>query len=123
MEELIKRIEAATGLDAETAQKAVGAILNFLKSEGPDGKVAEMLAKMPGAEVLMEMAAGEGGGMLGGLMGGGVMGLGSKLMGMGLDMGQISSVAKETVGFARENGAGDAVDDIVNSIPGLSQFV
>ena len=57
MEELIKRIEAATGLDAETAQKAVGAILNFLKSEGPDGKVAEMLAKMPGAEVFMEMAA------------------------------------------------------------------
>ena len=113
MEELIKRIEAATGLDAETAQKAVGAILNFLKSEGPDGKVAEMLAKMPGAEVFMEMAAGEGG----------VMGLGFKLMGMGLDMGQISSVAKETVGFARENGAGDAVDDIVNSIPGLSQFV
>ena len=46
MEELIKRIEAATGLDAETAQKAVGAILNFLKSEGPDGKVAEMLAKL-----------------------------------------------------------------------------
>lgn len=123
MEELIKRIEAATGLDAETAQKAVGAILNFLKSEGPDGKVAEMLAKLPGADVFMEMADGEGGGMLGGLMGGGVMGLGSKLMGMGLDMGQISSVSKETVGYAREQGASDAVDDIINSIPGLSQFV
>ncbi|MBW3098614.1 DUF2267 domain-containing protein [Pseudohoeflea coraliihabitans] len=122
MEELIKRIEAAVGIDAETAQKAVGAILNFLKSEGPDDKVQEMLAALPGADVFMEMAAGEGGGM-GSLMGGGVMGLGSKLMGMGLDMGQISSVAKETVGFAREKGAGGAVDDIVNSIPGLSQFV
>lgn len=127
MEELIKRIEAAVGIDAETAQKAVGAILNFLKSEGPQGQVQEMLAAMPGAEIFMEMAAndGGGGGLLGGLMGGGggIMGLGSKLMGMGLDMGQISQVSKETVGFARENGAGASVDEIVNAIPGLSQFV
>lgn len=123
MEDLISKIEAATGLDAETAQKAVGAILIFLKSEGPEGKVQEMLGAIPGAEGLMAQAEGEKGGLLGGLMGGGVMGLGSKLMGMGLDMGQISGVAKQTVGYARENGAGDAVDEIVNSIPGLSQFV
>ena len=51
------------------------------------------------------------------------MGLGQKLMGMGLGMGEISGVAKETMGYARENGAGDSVDEIVASIPGLSQFV
>jgi len=123
MQDLIVKIEAATGLDADTAEKAVGAILNFLKSEGPEGKVQEMLAAIPGAEVMMAEAASEKSGLLGGLMGGGVMGLGSKLMGMGLDMGQISGVAKQTVGYARENGAGDSVDEIVNSIPGLSQFV
>ena len=56
MEDLIVKIEAATGLDADTAQKAVGAILNFLKSEGPEGKVQEMLAAIPGSEVMMAEA-------------------------------------------------------------------
>ena len=46
-----------------------------------------------------------------------------QLKSLGLGMGDISSVAKETMGYARENGAGDSIDEIVASIPGLSQFV
>lgn len=118
MEELIKRIAANAGIDSDTAEKAVGAILAFLQSEGPADKVKEMLAAVPGADALIAQAPADGM-----LSMGGVMGLGQKLMGMGLGMGEISGVAKETMGFARENGAGDAIDEIVASIPGLSQFV
>lgn len=118
MDELVNRITASIGIDADTAKQAVGAILVFLEKEGPADKVKEMLAAVPGSEALMALAPADGM-----LSMGGVMGLGSKLMGMGMDMGQISGVAKETIAFARENGGGDAIDDIVAAIPGLSQFV
>ncbi|MBR7538980.1 hypothetical protein KC221_22585, partial [Mycobacterium tuberculosis] len=66
--------------------------------------------------------ANSGGGFLSGLMPG-VMGLGSKLMGAGLGMSEISGISKETIAFAREKAGSDVVDEVVNSIPGLSQFV
>ena len=123
MQDLINRIAENVGLEPATAEKAVGLILGFLQSEGPADKVKEMLSAFPGAEQLIANASGTSGGLLGGLMGGGVMGLGSKLMGLGLGMGDISSVAKETVGYAREQGKGAEIDAIVASIPGLGQFV
>ena len=118
MNELVSRIATNVGVDPDVAAKAVGAILEFLQSEGHADKVQEMMAAVPGAADLIALAP--SGGML---SMGGVMGLGQKLMGMGLGMGEISGVAKETMGYARENGAGDSVDEIVASIPGLSQFV
>ncbi|EDQ33653.1 hypothetical protein HPDFL43_04350 [Hoeflea phototrophica DFL-43] len=118
MNELITRISESVGIDAETAQKAVGAILAFLEREGPADKVKEMLAAVPGAQELISMAPADGM-----LSMGGVMGLGQKLMGMGMGMGEISGVAKETIGYARENGSSEAIDEIIASIPGLSQFV
>ncbi|WP_394690128.1 DUF2267 domain-containing protein [Hoeflea sp.] len=118
MDELISRITSNVGIDADTAKQAVGAILAFLEKEGPTDKVKEMLAAVPGAQDLIAMAPEDGM-----LSMGGVMGLGTKLMGMGMGMGEISGVAKETIGFARENGSGEAIDEIIASIPGLSQFV
>jgi hypothetical protein len=118
MNDLVSRIATNVGVDPDVAAKAVGAILEFLQSEGPADKVKEMLAAVPGAEELIAQAP--SGGML---SMGGVMGLGQKLMGMGLGMGEISSISKETMGYARENGAGDSIDEIVAAIPGLSQFV
>lgn len=121
MEELISRITANVGIDADKAQSAVGMILGFLQKEGPQDKIAEMLGAMPGAQELIDSAG--GGGMLGGMMGGGVMGLGSSLMGAGLGMGEISGISKETIAFAREKAGDGPVDEVINSIPGLSQFV
>ena len=54
---------------------------------------------------------------------GGVMGLGSQLMGMGLGMGEITGVSKETIRFAREKAGDGPIDAVVASIPGLGQFV
>src|SRR5271168_4771093 len=82
MDELIGRLVADTGIDRAAAEKAVGIILDFLVKEGPTDKVRPLLAKLPGAEALMQNAASENGG-LGGLMGGamgGVMGAGIRMM-------------------------------------------
>jgi hypothetical protein len=121
MEELIARISANVGTDPAIATKAVGLILAFLQKEGPADKVGELIAGLPGAEAAIAEAQ-SGGGLLSGLMPG-VMGLGSTLMGLGLGMGEISGISKETIAFAREKAGSGPVDEVVNSIPGLSQFV
>lgn len=119
MDELISRISASVGIDADVAKKAVGMILGFLQKEGPADKINEMLSAMPDMQALIDDAPEVGGGMFGG----GVMGLGSALMGMGLGMGEISGVSKETIAFAKEKAGEGPVDDVIASIPGLSQFV
>src|SRR5271155_4622461 len=120
MDELIERL-VATGIDRATAEKAVGIILDFLVKEGPADKVQPLLAKLPGAEALIQKAAGGSRG-LGGMMGG-VMGAGMKMMSAGLSMGQVQSVTKAVIGYSREKVGEDAVGEIVAAIPGLAQFV
>jgi hypothetical protein len=44
------------------------------------------------------------------------------MMAAGLSMGQIQTVARETLNFARENAGEDAVGEIVGAIPGLGQL-
>jgi len=53
---------------------------------------------------------------------GGLMGVGTQMMAAGLSMGQIQTVARETLNFARENAGEDAVGEIVGAIPGLGQL-
>lgn len=125
MEDLISRITDTVGIDPALAEKAVGMILGFLQQEADDAAVARMIEAIPGAaEFVAKNNAESGGGLLGGLMGsGGVMGLGQQLMGEGLGMGEITGVAKETIAFAREHAGEETVDEVVNSVPGLGQFV
>jgi hypothetical protein len=120
MDELIARVVADTGVDRTAAEKAVGIILDFLAKEGPADKVPALLAKLPGAEVLMQKAASEG--SSGGAMGG-VMGAGMRMMSAGLSMGQVQSVTRTVIAYTREKAGEDAVGEIVAAIPGLSQFV
>ena len=121
MTELVDRIVARVGVDRGTAEKAVGIILDFLSKEGPADKVKTLLAKLPGHEAMIASAANDGGGLFGNV--GGIMGVGSRLMGAGLGMGDIQTVIKELVVYAREKGAGDALSDIAAAIPGLSQYI
>jgi hypothetical protein len=124
MEELLARVTQATGLDAATATKAIGIILNFLKKEGPPAEVNQLLASMPGAEAAMAQAPESGGlaGMMAG-MGGGVMALGGQLMGAGVSMGQMQPLGRELFAFGREKAGEDVMGAIVGSVPGLTQFV
>jgi hypothetical protein len=113
MDELIGRLVSEVGVD-----KAVGIILDFLSKEGPADKIQLLVAKLPGAEALMQKAASAGGSGMGG-----VMGAGMSMMSAGLSMGQVQDVTRNFIAFAREKVGEDAVGEIVAAIPGLSQFV
>lgn len=118
MDELIGRLIADIGIDRAAAETAVGIILDFLVKEGPADKVKPLLAKLPGAEALIQKAVSEGDGGLGG-----VMGAGMRMMSAGLSMGQVQSVTRAVIAYTREKAGEEAVGEIVAAIPGLAQFV
>ena len=119
MDELIARLVANVGVERETAEKAVGIIFEFLRSEGPADKVQTLMDKIPGAEQLVKAQEAAGGGF----PMGGVMGAGSKMMAAGLSMGQVQGVTRETIAYAREKAGDEALGEIVGAIPGLGQFI
>ncbi len=128
MDDIVSRVSAAAGIGPDVAKQAVGQILAFVKKEGPEGPVTEMLDKIPGAADLAPPESETNGGLMGaigGLMGGGggLMALAAKLTGIGLDMGEMQSVGKEVFAYAREKAGEDIVGQVVGAIPGLSQFV
>ncbi|MCF2522977.1 DUF2267 domain-containing protein [Bradyrhizobium sp. G127] len=120
MDELIDRLAANAGLDKAVAEKTVGAILGFLRKEGPADHVKALIDKIPGAETAIA-AAGSGGG-LASMFGGGVMALGAKLMGFGLGMGDIKSAGRELFRFGRDKIGAEGMNAIIAETPGLSQF-
>jgi hypothetical protein len=131
MNEIVTQIADRVGIAPDLAEKALGMMLGFLQREAADGPVAEMIEKIPGATELVAQFNGEGsgggGGLLGGLMsalgGGGIMGLGQQLMSEGLGMSEITTLAKETIAIAKQHAGEEVVDQVVASVPGLSQFV
>jgi len=131
MNEIVTEIANRVGIAPDLAEKALGMMLGFLQREAADGPVTEMIEKIPGATELVAQFNGEGsssgGGLLGGLMsalgGGGIMGLGQQLMSEGLGMSEITSLAKETIAIAKQYAGEEVVDQVVASVPGLSQFV
>ncbi|GJE28707.1 DUF2267 domain-containing protein [Methylobacterium organophilum] len=128
MDELIARVTGRTGIDAATAQTAIGHILAFLQKEGPATEVNQLISALPGSEAAIAQANGaeNGGGlmgMLGGMMGGGVMALGQKLISAGVPMNQMQPLGQELFAYGREKAGEDVMGPIVGSIPGLSQFV
>jgi hypothetical protein len=132
MDELIAKLTQAAGIDAATAQKAVGIILNFLRKQAPAEHVDQAVAAIPGAQEAADQQAlaqegGIGGAIagLGGLMGGdgGLMVLAGQLTSAGLSMGQMQAVGKTLFAHVREKAGEDVVGGIVGAVPGLSQFV
>lgn len=124
MDQLIATIAEKVGIDAELAEKAVSIILSFLNKDGPQDLVQQVMQAMPGASDLIEANDSGGGGLLGGLVGSmGAMGALNQLTSAGLDMGQVTGVTREVISYAKEHAGEDVVDEIVGSIPGLSQVV
>lgn len=124
MTDIVATIASATGLEPAVASKAIGLMLAFLEEEADDGAVHKMIAAVPGARELVSEFGGEGsGGFLGNLVGNGIMGLGQKLMGLGLGMGEITTLARQTIAYAKKHAGEEVVDQVVASVPGLGQFV
>lgn len=123
MSEIVDQIAAATGLEPAVAEQAMGMMLSFLNKEAEEGAVQKMIAAVPGASELIEKYGNEGGGFLGNLIGGGIMGLGQKLMGLGMGMGEITALAKQTIAIAKQHAGDEIVDQVVASVPGLGPFI
>jgi hypothetical protein len=120
MDELVDQLAVKVGIDKAVAEKTVGMILGFLRTEGPSEQVSALIEKIPGAEAAI--ASTSGGGGFASLMGGGLMALGSKLMGLGLGMNDIQEAARELFKFGRAKIGADDMEKIIAGTPGLSQF-
>src|SRR6202161_4192117 len=122
MDELIGRLAAKAGIENAVAEKTVGIILGFLRNEGPSEKVQALIDQIPGAEAAISASGSGSGGGLTRLVGGGVMGLGTRLMGLGLGIGEIQNIARELLRFGRDKIGADQMGEIIAGTPGLSQF-
>jgi hypothetical protein len=96
MDAFIKRVVADFGVDQPTVEKALGIILDFLAKEGPADKVQPLLAKLPGAQALMQKAASDGDAGMGG-----VMDAGMRMMAAGLSMGQVQDITRQFIEIGR----------------------
>ena len=125
MKELIGRLASTTRIDDAMAEKAIGIILGFLRSDGPSEKVQALIDKVVGAEAAILASSNDAYGDhngFGKLMGGGLMALGTRLMGLGLGIGEIQSVARELIKFGRDKIGANEMGEIVAGTPGLIQF-
>jgi hypothetical protein len=120
MDELVERLAANAGIDRAVSEKTIGVVLGFLRSEGPSDKVQALINQIPGAEAAIAASNNSGG--LGRLMGGGLMALGTRLMALGLGIGEIQNVARELFRFGRDKIGADQMGEIIAGTPGLSQF-
>jgi hypothetical protein len=88
--------------------------------EGPTDKVRPLLARLGGAKTLLRLAASDNAGGFGMSE---VIGAGMRMITARLSMGQIQSVSRDVLGFAREQVGTETVDKTVVAFPGLSQFM
>ncbi len=132
MEELIQRIRDSVGIEENTAKAAIGHVLGFVQKQIPEGPVADLINKLPGAQEAIAAAEttpveglgaalGGLGGMLGGA-GGNIKALAGKLGGLGLDMGQMQKLSHEIFSHAEEVIGTENVDKIIAAIPSLAPF-
>jgi len=119
MDELIARLATKAGIDNAVAERAIGVVLSFLRSEGPSDKVQALIDQIPNAEAAIAASNNTG---LAKLMGGGLMAVGTKLIGLGLGMSEIQNVAREFFRFGRDKIGADQMGEIIAGTPGLSQF-
>jgi len=120
MSDLVDRVVTDVGIDRGIAERAVGIILDFLSKEGPADNVRSLLARLPDHQTLIATAESDGG-ILAGM--GGIMGVGAKLMGCGLDVGQIQNVVRSLALYCSEKGGQAELEAIAAAIPGLRQFM
>ena len=120
MNELVDRLAAKAGIDDAVAEKTVGIMLDYLRSEGPPETLQVLIDGIPGAEATI--AAARSGGGLSRLMGGGLMAVGTRLMGLGLTITDIQTIARELFAFGRDKIGADQMGAIIARTPGLSHF-
>jgi hypothetical protein len=119
MDELVGQLATKAGIDRSIAEKTIGIILGFLRSEGPSDKVQALIDTIPGAEAAITASSNGG---FSRLMGGGIMAVGTRLMSLGLGIAEIQNIARELFKFGRDQIGADQMGEIIAGTPGLSQF-
>jgi hypothetical protein len=119
MDELIGQLAAKAGIDRSVAEKNIGIILGFLRSEGPSGKVQALINQIPGAEAAITASSGGG---LARLMSNSLMAVGTKLIGPGFSITEVQTVARELLRYGHGKIGADRMGGIIAGTPGLSQF-
>ena len=119
MDELIQRLAQNAGIDDAVAKKTIGIILGFLRNEGPSDKVQALIETIPGADAAIAASSNTARSVSLAIL---EMALGTKLMGLGLGMGQIENIARELFRFGRDKIGPDQIGDIISGTPGLSHF-
>ncbi len=114
MDEIVAKVAEATGLDPATARKAVVIIIQFLANSAPRDKLAKLADAIPGTAPIVADAGNGPSDMMEAF---------GALTAAGLDMGQVQGAATAFGDAARERVGPETFDDIVASVPGLSQFV
>lgn len=122
MQDFIQSVTSKLGIGEDQAKSATGGLLNFLN--GQDGAdIQALIAKLPGAESLMQSAgsSGGGGGMLGGVtgalgQGGGVL---AAVQGSGLNPNQASSFVRMLIEYARDKAGPETVNRVLDKVPAL----
>ncbi len=102
------------GVTPAEAREAAGHILAFMQAESDDPAVSRMISETPGAPEALAEA---------GPAADGIMALGAKLMGLGLDMAQMRAMGEALILHARAHAGDDTVDQAVASVPAIGQFV
>lgn len=115
MENLIEQITNSLDSDDQQAKDAISIILNFLKTSGPADQVNKVFDSLPGATDMANNYDGNGDGSL--------MGVYNELTALGLGMPEVQALAKIVLNYLKEKADENLVDEIISSIPGLSQFV
>jgi hypothetical protein len=127
MQDFIQSAVSQLGINEDQAKSATGGLLNFLKNQG-NGNVQALIAKLPGAEGLMQDAGSSesgGGGMLGGLGSklGGSGGALAALQGSGLDASQAGPFVKMLVDYAKQKAGPELVEQVIAKVPALKTLM
>jgi hypothetical protein len=115
---LAKRAPAKNALAKKAVGKNTAAIIpGSLRSEGAADKFQVLIDNIPDAEAASEAPSDAGG--LVRLLGDRLKARGGKLIGLGLSMGEIQSVAGELFKFDRDRVAADRMSQIIAGTPHL----
>ena len=113
MGELIGQPASRAGIDGVVAEKTVGIMLGFVRSEGRSDKIEALIDRLPGAEAAIAAASAGGLGRL--------MAVGTGVMGLGPGM-EIQSIASELLRVSLDKTGAERMGEIIAGTPGLGQF-
>ncbi|MBV9532643.1 MAG: DUF2267 domain-containing protein [Bradyrhizobium sp.] len=106
------------GIHWSVAERTIGIILGFLRTEGHSDKIQAWIDKIPAAEAAITASNTRG---LGRLMGDGPLGLGTKLTELGPGMVGNQNT-RELSRLGRDKIGADQMSEVVAGTPGFRQF-